>query len=249
MTHNSNGESPWGRKNNPIYPDGAIFLATPGGIVERWDTDAEQLLGFTADEAIGKPLQQLVIPAETTDELTAKLGSACHDGHVQHLESVWKEKNGAAMYVYVMISPIHANGGEIAAASIAVWDISGRKADETRLLLFRALLDRSSDAIEVIDQASLRYLDVNETACNTLGYTRDELLSMRVPDIDQDLSAAQWDKLGRDLQSQPSVTIESLHRRKDGSKFPVEVNISLVRIADRSFRIAVVRDISARKSE
>ena len=237
------------RKAQPVFADGAMVLTTPDGVVERWDEDAERLLGFTADEAIGQSLQRLVIPAETTDELTATLDSMRHDGRVQHVDAVWKAKNGTAMYVSIILSPIHGNAGEITAASIAIWNISGRKADETRLQLFRALLDRSSDAIEVIDQSTLRYIDVNETACNTLGYTRDELLSMRVPDIDHDLSEPQWKKLEEDLQTTPSVTIESFHRRKDGSKFPVEVNVSLVRFADLEFRIAVVRDISKRKSD
>ncbi len=237
------------RKAQAVFADGAMVLTTPDGVVERWDEDAERLLGFTADEAIGQPLQRLVIPAETTDELTAKLDSMRHDGRVQHLDAVWKAKNGTAMYVSIMLSPIRGDEGETKAASIAIWDISGRKADETRLQLFRALLDKSTDAIEVIDQATLRYLDVNETACNTLGYTRDELLSMRVPDIDQDLSAEQWKRLNEELQSRQSMTIESFHRRKDGSKFPVEVNISLVQIGDLDFRIAVVRDISTRKSD
>jgi PAS domain S-box-containing protein len=236
------------RQNQAVFSDGAMVLTTPDGIVKRWDVDAERLLGFSADETIGQSLQRLVIPAQTTDDLTAALASVCHDGHVKHLESVWKTKNGVAMYVFVMISPIHGNEGGISDVSIAVWDISGRKADETRLKLFRALLDKSTDAIEVIDQATLRYLDVNETACNDLGYTRDELLTMSVPDIDQDLSIEQWEKLDEDLKAKHSMTIESFHRRKDGSKFPVEVNISLVQIGNLDFRIAVVRDISGRKS-
>jgi len=52
------------------------------------------------------------------------------------------------------------------------------------LSLFRKLLDNSSDAIEVIEPVTSRFLDVNETACRTLGYSREELLAMSIFDID-----------------------------------------------------------------
>ncbi|OCB01814.1 hypothetical protein BBC27_01975 [Acidithiobacillus ferrivorans] len=51
---------------------------------------------------------------------------------------------------------------------------------ETKLKLFRALLDNSSDTIEVLDPVTLRFLDINTTGCLALGYTREELLSMSI---------------------------------------------------------------------
>src|ERR1700724_3563072 len=51
------------------------------------------------------------------------------------------------------------------------------------LKLFRTLVDQCNDAIEVVDPETLRFLDVNEKACSELGYSREELLSLRVPDI------------------------------------------------------------------
>ena len=61
-----------------------------------------------------------------------------------------------------------------------------RKANDD-LSLFRRLLDNSSDAIEVIDPLTRRFLDVNETACRELGYSREELLTMNIHDIDPDM--------------------------------------------------------------
>lgn len=232
-----------------VLLDSAMVLTTPDGIVKTWDTDAEQLFGLTSREAMGQAIQHLVGQARHAEELTEYLNNACHGGHTQCLNTLWKRKDGTPMDVSVMISPVYGSKNEVTGASIAIWHIGHRETDEVRLHLFRALLDKSSDAIEVIDQETLRYLDVNETACNTLGYTRDELLSMRVPDIDRNLTPSQWKKLGEKLQTSPSVTIESTHWRKDGSEFPVEVNISLVSIASQDFRIAVVRDISERKSD
>ena len=52
-------------------------------------------------------------------------------------------------------------------------DITERKQTEQELILFRTLLDRSNDAIEVVDPVTLRFLDVNQKACSDLGYSRE----------------------------------------------------------------------------
>src|SRR4029453_10164696 len=63
-------------------------------------------------------------------------------------------------------------------------DITERKHREDSLRLFRSLIDGSNDALEVLEPGTLRFLDVNHKACADLGYTREELLSLTVRDID-----------------------------------------------------------------
>jgi len=113
--------------------------------------------------------------------------------------------------------------------------------------LFRTLLDNSTDAIEVIDPVTLRFLDINETACRALGYTREELLSMGVFDIDpvfgKDPLSSQ---VLAQLRESGRVLLETIHRRKDGSTFPVEVNVTAVEL-DKPYLVAITRDITARK--
>jgi len=114
------------------------------------------------------------------------------------------------------------------------------------LKLFRKLVDHSNDAIEVVDPETLRFLDTNEAACSALGYTREELLRLRVFDIDPAVTESsiipireQWEKTGW-------VVLESVHRRKDGSTFPVEVSTRLVHL-ERDYIVAVARDLTERK--
>ena len=76
-----------------------------------------------------------------------------------------------------------ANGDPERMLGMAV-DITERREVQEALHLFRKLIDQSSDAIEVVDPETLRFLDVNERSCRDLGYTRDELLSLKVADID-----------------------------------------------------------------
>jgi PAS domain S-box-containing protein len=124
---------------------------------------------------------------------------------------------------------------------------SERKQAEISLNLFRALVDQSSDGFEVIDPASGRFLDVNETTCRRLGYQRNELLSMSVPDVEaMALDFSSWSKHVGEVRRLGFKTIEGRHRRKDGSTFPVEVNVRYVQL-DRDYLIAVVRDNTERK--
>ena len=63
-------------------------------------------------------------------------------------------------------------------------DVTERRISDRSLQLFRTLIDRLEDAIEVIDAPTGRFLDVNDRGCLDLGYSREELLSLCVPDID-----------------------------------------------------------------
>ena len=121
-----------------------------------------------------------------------------------------------------------------------------RKQAEGRLALFRTLIDQSNDAIEVIDPEMLRFLDVNEKACRDVGYSRADLLSLTVPDIDPSVDASSRTRIFEELRKSGFVMMETLHRRKDGSTFPVEVNINLVQL-DQSYIVAIARDITERK--
>jgi len=112
--------------------------------------------------------------------------------------------------------------------------------------LFRTLLDQSNDAIKVIAPESLRFLDVNEKSYLELGYSREELLSMTVFDIDPNTDESSAALVLQQLRQSGFVIMETLHRRKDGTTFPVEVNMRTVQL-DRQYVVAVSRDITERK--
>jgi PAS domain S-box-containing protein len=112
--------------------------------------------------------------------------------------------------------------------------------------LFRALLNQSNDAIEVVEPETLRILDVNEKACHDLGYSRQELLSLRILDIDPFVDESRRSKVQDELCKSGFTVMETRHRRKDGSVFPVEVSIKRV-VLDRPYVVTVARDITQRK--
>ncbi|QLG50150.1 PAS domain-containing protein [Natrinema halophilum] len=131
--------------------------------------------------------------------------------------------------------------------SIYFRDVTERKGRERELELFRTLLDQSTDSVLVIDPDTGRYLDVNETACQRRGYSRDELLDLTVPDIDVEIDdRTAWQSFVDDLQTSGSVTFDSHHRRHDGTTYPVEVNATHIE-HDREYVLAVARDVTERR--
>jgi PAS domain S-box-containing protein len=114
------------------------------------------------------------------------------------------------------------------------------------LKLFRTLMDQSNDAIEVVDPETLRFLDANEKACSDLGYSREELLSLGVLDIDPAVNVHSLAKIQEVLKKSGFMVMESVHRRKKGTTFPVEVSMKWVQL-ERDYVIAIARDLTQRK--
>ncbi|HET7838784.1 MAG TPA: PAS domain S-box protein [Rectinemataceae bacterium] len=110
---------------------------------------------------------------------------------------------------------------------------------------YQALVDQASDAF-FVHGFDGRFLEVNQRACESLGYTKEELLGMSVPDIelDFDLAAAQaeWAKIEPGRQ----FTLRGHQRRKDGSAFPVEVRFGCSVWKGQKLFLGLARDISER---
>jgi PAS domain S-box-containing protein len=111
---------------------------------------------------------------------------------------------------------------------------------------FRALFDNVSDAVFIID-TECRFLEVNRVACERLGYSRDELVHMSIPDIDgSDYAGLTPDGLAR-LIAPGQVLLETVHLHRDGSRFPVEINARMFEYQGAPALLSVARDISERK--
>ncbi|MCA9191859.1 MAG: PAS domain S-box protein [Planctomycetales bacterium] len=138
------------------------------------------------------------------------------------------------------------DGGHV----VVVRNITEQKQMQADRRLFRDICDHASEAFFVIDQRSSKFLDVNSTAINSLGYSREELLTMEVDDIEFDTSgvdSTSWAELFSKVESQGRLITHRIHCRKDGSKFPVEVSISHRSIGGNEYILAIAKDISERK--
>lgn len=117
------------------------------------------------------------------------------------------------------------------------------------LMRFRAAIDRSNDAIFLIDVSNLEIVDVNETASRRLGYERGEIVGMDPREIETEMDEAdEWESHFETVLEEGAVTYEGLHERRDGSTFPVEVEVSgAVLDESKEYAVAVARDVSDRR--
>ncbi|MCA9524404.1 MAG: PAS domain S-box protein [Myxococcales bacterium] len=146
----------------------------------------------------------------------------------------------------LFVSPLAVSGGQPTAFVHVVRDVTDKRAIDEQLALFHALIQRSNDAIEVLDPETGRILDVNERGCLDLGYSRDEYLELTVFDIDPMVDSRTFAGTVEWVRRSGATIWEGIHRRKDGSTFPVEVSISHVGLS-RGYLVAVVRDITERR--
>lgn len=118
----------------------------------------------------------------------------------------------------------------------------------TDLDILRDLINKSNDAIFVNDPPTGLFIFVNDKACASLEYDRQELLKMGVTDIETTFpDNFSWQAHVNELRQKGSLIMEGIHKRKNGTTFPVEVNISYVVLNTREYMVAIVRDISERK--
>jgi PAS domain S-box-containing protein len=120
-----------------------------------------------------------------------------------------------------------------------------RRAEET-LQIMKFSLDHAAVEAHLIDKDG-RLLYVNDQMCRSLGYSRDELLSMSIPDIDPDFPFSIWKNSWVELKQRGSLRLETRHRRKDGSIFPVEITANYLEFSGREYNWAFAQDITERK--
>jgi diguanylate cyclase (GGDEF)-like protein/PAS domain S-box-containing protein len=117
------------------------------------------------------------------------------------------------------------------------------------LLRFRTAMDKTADAIVIVSRTSMRFVEINATACSMFGYTREEFLEMgpgRLTGVAPDGIARMYDTIVAGRASNKPV--EQRLRRKDGTVVEVEVRRHAHQIGEDTFMVGVVRDISERKA-
>ena len=128
-------------------------------------------------------------------------------------------------------------------AERALGEIALRESEER----YRQLFQAESDALLLVDQTTNEILDANATASAMYGYSPDELLGMNVLQLsaEPELSQKAIDSVRR---GETSTVPFRLHRRKDGSEFPIEVTARVFELQGRLVRVAAVRDVSQREA-
>ncbi|MBN9122622.1 MAG: PAS domain S-box protein [Planctomycetes bacterium] len=223
----------------------AVIVVEADRRVSLFNPAAERMFGCRAAAACGRRVTDFIpdelAPADGAGDAGGDVGSLSH-----RLRTGTRgvRADGAEFPIEASVSTGAAGGRRF--HTLVVRDVTERKRAEEALTLFRALVDRATDSIEVIDPSTGRYLDVNETACQAHGYARAEYLALSVPDVDPLAAGRPWGELVAERRRTGGQVFESLHRRRDGSTFPVEVSLNFVHL-DREYLVAVVRDATERR--
>ncbi len=117
-----------------------------------------------------------------------------------------------------------------------------------KLRLFRELIEQANDGVFIIDPKTAMFLDVNNTACQNLGYTRQELLNMNISNIAINFpTLSSWKQYVNNLREKREMLLEDEYRSKEGTNLPVESNMALATQEGQEYIVAVVRTVTERK--
>jgi diguanylate cyclase (GGDEF)-like protein/PAS domain S-box-containing protein len=205
-------------------------------------------LGYTREELLKKGPENII--EISRDELAAMYRRLIASGEGDMVESWYRRKDGSRFPVEAFRRALPSGSGHVIIT--VVRDVTERRAAEEDLRRFRLAMDSSADMIVLVDRATMRFVDVNKTACRQLGYTREELLSMGP----QDVLPVSREELERDydaLLARPTSNTDYIPRGmksqytcKDGSRLPFESTRHVLRSGDSTIIAAISRDIRAR---
>jgi PAS domain S-box-containing protein len=197
----------------------AIIGETLDGIITDWNPAAERLYGYSAAEAIGKPLT-ILAPPDRAGEIGDLLERVGRGASIVELETVRRTKSGQLIDVCLTISPVRDDAGQIIAASSITRDNTERKAAEAERAAThqhtRQVLERITDGFYALGR-DWRFTYVNAAAERMLGRTRAELLDQNVweqfpPAVQTPLYAAHHQALANGI----TTTVELFYPPLDG---------------------------------
>jgi two-component system cell cycle sensor histidine kinase/response regulator CckA len=219
-------------------PVGLITYRASGEAIAA-NTAAAAMVGGTVEQL--KALNFRALESWKASGLFDAAVAALETGSERRIETVLNTSFGRQLWVYCHFVPFEFAGE--AQLLTLLTDVTERKRAEAANALFRELLDRSNDIIEVSDPATGKLIDVNGRACQELGYSRQEILSLGIDDLYPATGTDGFSAALQSFRNPASLSWNGMHRRKDGSTFPVEVSISHVRL-DRDYAVAMVRDVT-----
>ncbi|MFZ5448203.1 MAG: PAS domain S-box protein [Thermodesulfobacteriota bacterium] len=239
---------------NRLRESEARFLAfmqhLPGGAVIR-DLQGRYLFANKAWEKAfskknwqGKALEE-IWPVDTAWHMRELDQKAIATGEPVETEITLQQEDGPHNWL-VNRFPIWGQDGQVVMVGSVGLDLTKRQQTEKALIeseqRFMQLVEHAADALFLHDKG--RIIEVNQQACKSLGYSREELRKMAISDIEAAISPEDLQKSWERPKS--PVTIHGVHRRKDGSTFPVEVRAGNIIYGGHLLRLALARDNTER---
>ncbi len=204
------------------------------------------ILGYSEKELLTRTFQSLTHPDDLGNNLERleKLLNGTAD--VDVFEKRYIRKDGGIVWAQVGLSVIRDEAGIPLYTLALVQDITERKRAEEALQLAKYTVDHATEAIYWVG-ARAELLDVNDSACTMLGYSKEEFRRMTVYDINPYFQADTWPGYWEQTRQKGRASFESYHRAKDGRLIPIEVNVNFIRCNGIECHFVFVRDTTERK--
>lgn len=204
------------------------------------------ILGYNSEELLALTLADITY----VDDLVVNENYARSllDGEIDNysIEQRYISKDGSLVWGNQTVSVVRETSGEAKYFVAVVADINESKRVEEALRLADFSFERSAiPAVWIKRDASI--MRVNDAACRDLGYSRSELQSMHVYDLDPDFPAEVWPAHWEELKQQKTLSFISRHRTKDGRIIPVDLTLHYLQFNGEEYNFALYRDITERK--
>lgn len=220
-----------------------MVILDRNGYIRNINRAGYERLGYTMDELVGLHISRLEPPQLFANKTPNILASIEENGHTI-FESAHVRKDGSIMPVEINCKIIELDGQEVFFSVIR--DITERKREQRMRQMLQFSIDHMGDAAFWLT-SDARVVYANAAACCSLGYTPEEITTLSVFNFDPKLKPDTWRAHWERIKQQGSVTIESVHRSKNGRSFPVEITINHLIYENEEYHCAFCRDITKRK--
>ena len=223
-----------------------IFALSRFGKIIRANKEAGALLGMPGTGLDGRRLVSFVSQDQrghVFDQL--RRHGLEHDGD-KDSELRVRTASGDEDIFALRWATASGKGSNSDSTILILQDITERRLTERALQLTQFSVDRAADPLFWVNGDG-KFCYANEAACRSLGYSRDELLSMKVFDIDCTISEDSWPRHWDTIKQRKALTFESAHRCSDGRTIPVEISTNYLRYGEREYSCAFARDIAERR--
>ncbi len=204
----------------------------------------EELVGLKKEEIAGKTDEQL-FPPELAECCSRSDGEVFRSGRTRRFEEDCVGKDGKRIFFDTVKSPVCDENRNIIGLVGVSRNITEYRQTLEDLQLFKSIINQTNDGVVIVDPETSRFIYVNDKYCSNLGYTRKEMFNMKVIDIEAILpDNFSWKGHVEEVKKQGYMILEGIHKRKDGTTFPVWVNVKYLNIIENNYMVGIVRDIT-----
>ncbi len=227
------------------YAPVAIITLDEKCIIKHFNESAARMFSDPKKNYPGRPFSSLVTP-EDRKAFYSYITNAASNPSPAYSELRLTGGKGRLIHVQLSARAKYDSKGGVCQWQFFMVDITERKQAEEALRLTQASVDVAAEMIAwFTPDGSICY--VNDATCRNLGYSRDELLKMTALDFSPGFTWEQYRQHWQEVRERKSFTLETTHRRKDGSEYFAEVLVNHVVYIGQEYIFAYGRDITDRK--